>query len=57
MIPDLGKYQDAVLSAYGLSLLCLAAIIGLSIWRARGVKRELETLEKRLAPAEPPTGS
>ena len=47
MIPDLGKYQDAVLSAYGLSLLCLAAIIFVSVWRARVVKRDLEQIERR----------
>lgn len=45
MMPDLGKYQDAVLSAYALSLLCLAAIILVSVWRARAVKRDLEQLE------------
>ncbi len=47
MIPDLGKYQDTVLSAYGISLLLLAAIIGLSIWRARAVKRQLDATEAR----------
>ena len=49
MIPDLGKYQDAVLSAYGLSLVLLAAIIGLSVWRARAVKRQLDETEARAA--------
>lgn len=49
MMPDLGKYQDAVLSSYALSLLCLAAIIGLSVWRARVVKRELDEAEAREA--------
>ena len=47
MIPDLGKYQDAVLLAYGMSLFCLAAIILVSLWRAKQVKTELEAVEKR----------
>ncbi|MEM9583669.1 MAG: heme exporter protein CcmD [Pseudomonadota bacterium] len=47
MMPDLGKYQDAVLSAYGGSLLLLIGMIALMIWRARSVKKQLEDVEKR----------
>lgn len=48
MIPDLGKYAVYVLSAYGVSLLLLLAIVGLSVWRARSVRAELEAVEKRV---------
>jgi heme exporter protein D len=47
MIPDLGKYAGAVLSAYGISLLLMAAIIALSLWRARVVKQQLNDAEAR----------
>lgn len=49
MIPDLGKYQDAVLSAYLVSLVLLTAIIVISLWRARSVKRQLDETEQRAA--------
>ncbi len=45
MIPDLGKYADAVLSAYGVSLLLLVGLVWLSLRRAKKVKRELEQIE------------
>ncbi|MDJ0827371.1 MAG: heme exporter protein CcmD [Rhodobacter sp.] len=47
MIPDLGKYAGTVLSAYGVSLLLLAAIIALSLWKSRAVKRKLDAAEAR----------
>lgn len=47
MIPDLGKYAGPVLSAYAVSLLLLAAIIGVSIWQARRMKRRLDAAEAR----------
>ncbi|KIC08291.1 hemagglutination activity protein [Leisingera sp. ANG-M1] len=47
-MPDLGKYADTVLSAYGASLLLLAALVVLTIWRGRKVRREMETLEMRM---------
>lgn len=50
MIPDLGKYQTEVLTAYGLSLGILIVMVGLLILRARRVKSELARLEKSQAP-------
>ncbi|KIC17564.1 heme exporter protein CcmD [Leisingera sp. ANG-Vp] len=47
-MPDLGKYADTVLSAYGASLVLLAALVVLTIWRGRKVRREMETLETRM---------
>ncbi|MEM6408717.1 MAG: heme exporter protein CcmD [Pseudomonadota bacterium] len=55
-MPDLGTYADAVLSAYAVSLLLLAAIIALSVWRSRSIKRQLTEVEARMSspPARPP---
>jgi heme exporter protein D len=47
MMPDLGKYAGAVLSSYGISLLLLAAIVALSLWRGARVRRQLEEVEAR----------
>ena len=49
MMPDLGKYAGAVLSAYGVTLVLLAAIVGLSWWRAARVRRALAAQEDRMA--------
>ncbi|MGR3396621.1 heme exporter protein CcmD [Pseudooceanicola nanhaiensis] len=46
MMPELGKYAGAVLSAYALTLL-LAALVAVSLWRARRVKAALEKVEAR----------
>ena len=45
-MPDLGPYAVHVLSAYAVSLVLLAAIIGLSVRRSRRVKAELERIER-----------
>ncbi|KIC19659.1 MULTISPECIES: heme exporter protein CcmD [unclassified Leisingera] len=47
-MPDLGKYADTVLSAYGASLLLLVALVVLTILRGRKVRREMENLETRM---------
>ncbi|MWB78558.1 heme exporter protein CcmD [Pseudooceanicola sp. 216_PA32_1] len=47
MMPELGKYAGAVLSAYGASLALLAALVVASLWRARRVKRALDRVEAR----------
>ncbi|MCF8486763.1 MAG: heme exporter protein CcmD [Rhodobacteraceae bacterium] len=47
MIPELGKYAFAVLSSYGASVALLAALVALSIWQGRRVKRELAEVEAR----------
>lgn len=47
MIPDLGKYAVAVLGSYGGSMLLLAALVWLSVRRARRVKADLDKLEAR----------
>jgi heme exporter protein D len=47
MMPDLGRYAVEVLSAYAVSILLLAGIVGLSVMRARRVKRDLDEAEAR----------
>ena len=50
MIPDLGKYSDAVLSAYAISLLLLLGLVMFSWRRAEKVKRDLEEIEGKGKP-------
>jgi heme exporter protein D len=47
MIPDLGRYAVEVLSAYGVSLVLLGGISGLSWRRFRRVRSEMERFERR----------
>lgn len=47
MMPDLGKYAGAVLSAYGASLVLLAGIILISWLQARAARRRLAEAEAR----------
>ncbi len=46
MMPELGKYAFEVLSAYGVSLLLLAALLGLSIARDRRARADLRHAEE-----------
>jgi heme exporter protein D len=46
-MPDLGKYAVPVLGSYAATLLLLAALIGLSLWRAARVRRALAEAEAR----------
>jgi len=47
MMPDLGKYAEAVLSSYGVSLALIAVLTWLSVRRARKVKKELQDAERK----------
>ncbi|MBU9699483.1 heme exporter protein CcmD [Rhodobacteraceae bacterium HSP-20] len=47
MMPDLGKYAFAVLASYGASLGLLMAVVALSVWQGRRVKRQLAEIEAR----------
>lgn len=47
-MPDLGKYADTVLSSYAASLVLLVALVVLTLWRGRRVRRDMEILEKRI---------
>ncbi|MEQ8899637.1 MAG: heme exporter protein CcmD [Roseovarius sp.] len=48
MMPDLGKYADAVLSSYAVSLALLALIVWLSLRRSKRIKKELEEVETKV---------
>lgn len=47
MMPELGKYAGTVLAAWGVTVLLLAGLVGLSLWRAARVKRALEAQERK----------
>lgn len=49
MIPDLGKYADAVLSSYAVSVLLLVALIVFSVMRGRKMRTEMEKIEQRIS--------
>jgi heme exporter protein D len=46
-MPDLGKYAVAVLGSYTATAVLLAALVGLTLWRAARVKRALGEAEAR----------
>jgi heme exporter protein D len=46
-MPDLGKYADAVLSAYAVSLVLLVLLVAVSLRAARRARTELDEIEGR----------
>ena len=46
-MPDLGKYADTVLAAYGVSILLVALIVIFSVYRGRRIRSELDRAEER----------
>lgn len=47
MMPDLGPYATYVMLAYAVSLALLAALVLLSLWQGKRVKRQLAEAEAR----------
>ncbi|OIQ26149.1 MAG: heme exporter protein CcmD [Alphaproteobacteria bacterium MedPE-SWcel] len=47
-MPDLGKYGDTVLSAYGVSLLLLLVLLVLTLRRGAKVRAALRDVEHRV---------
>ncbi len=47
-MPDLGKYADAVLSAYAASIVLLIVIVAMTLIRGRKVRAEMATIENRV---------
>ncbi|WP_083445128.1 heme exporter protein CcmD [Pseudorhodobacter aquimaris] len=52
MIPDLGKYADAVLGSYAASLGLITALVAWSLWRGARIRRTLAEVEARAAKAK-----
>jgi heme exporter protein D len=46
-MPDLGKYAEAVLSAWGISILLVVALIALSWRQSVAARRALDAAEAR----------
>ncbi|OAN68499.1 heme exporter protein CcmD [Rhodobacteraceae bacterium EhC02] len=46
-MPDLGKYADAVLSSYAVSIVLILALVAFSVVRARKVRAQLDEVERR----------
>ena len=47
-MPDLGKYALTVGAAYAVTILLVAALIALTLWRGQAVRRQLAEAEARL---------
>ncbi|MBM3615152.1 MAG: heme exporter protein CcmD [Alphaproteobacteria bacterium] len=47
MMPDLGKYAEAVIWSYVSTIGLLLGVVVLSVWQGRRVKRSLEEVEAR----------
>ncbi len=47
MMPELGKYAVAVLSAYGAGIGLIAALVAVSLWQSRKVRAALRAAEAR----------
>jgi len=46
-MPDLGKYAVAVLGSYVATIILLAALVGVSLWRSARMRRALREVEAR----------
>ena len=44
-MPELGKYASEVISAYAVSLVLLAVLVAVTLWRGRAARRALEETE------------
>ncbi|HMO08026.1 MAG TPA: heme exporter protein CcmD [Paracoccaceae bacterium] len=47
MMPDLGKYAGAVLGSYAVTLVLVAALVVLTLWRGARVRAALREVEGR----------
>ncbi|MCY4300688.1 MAG: heme exporter protein CcmD [Aestuariivita sp.] len=46
-MPDLGKYTDVVLSAYGASVVLLTMIVVVSVLRGRKIRADMHRMESK----------
>jgi heme exporter protein D len=47
MMPELGKHAFAVLGSYAAATVLLVALVVLSLWQSRRVRRALREAERR----------
>lgn len=47
MMPDLGKYAGAVLSAYGAGIGLIVVLVAVTLWQGARVRRALRAAEAR----------
>lgn len=47
MMPDLGKYSEAVLSSYAATLLLLALLVLITLHKGRKARRALNEIERK----------
>ncbi len=47
MMPDLGKYAEAVLSSYAVSLVLLMVLVWVSLRRSKRIKKQLQDIETK----------
>lgn len=45
MVPELGKYAAEVISAYAASLILLAGLVVVTLWRGRKARVALDAVE------------
>jgi heme exporter protein D len=48
MMPDLGKYAEAVLSSYAVSIAIIIGLIVVSVMRANRVNKQLQEIENKV---------
>jgi heme exporter protein D len=46
-MPELGKYAGVIFGSYAVSLVLLAALIGLTFWRGARARDALQAIEAR----------
>ncbi|SHK75359.1 heme exporter protein D [Roseovarius marisflavi] len=47
-MPDLGKYAEAVLSSYAISIAIIIGLIVVSVMRANRVNKQLQEIENKV---------
>ena len=52
-MPDLGKYADAVLASYAVSIILIVGLVVLSLVQSKRAQKRLADLEERVKPRSP----
>jgi len=51
-MPEMGKYADVILSAYGLTAILIGVLVVISLAQARKSRRDLAALETKRKPVD-----